>query len=103
MNEENHRMGAHPPANPSPANMPPGGTQDIYYSRHDIVPLPMIERASGVQSSRYTAPLSRSSTRLLRVSHSTMWISLAPAAVEREATRAMRSPSGEKVKALASM
>ncbi|MCK5275055.1 MAG: aminotransferase class III-fold pyridoxal phosphate-dependent enzyme [Alphaproteobacteria bacterium] len=28
--------------------MPPGGTQDIYYSRHDIVPLPMIERASGV-------------------------------------------------------
>ena len=29
-------------------NRPPGGTQDIYYSHPDIVPLPMIERASGV-------------------------------------------------------
>ena len=48
MNQGNRQMGAHLPANPSPANMPPGGTQDIYYSRHDIVPLPMIERASGV-------------------------------------------------------
>lgn len=27
---------------------PPGGTQDIYYSRNAIVPLPMIERASGI-------------------------------------------------------
>ncbi|MBE9552922.1 MAG: aspartate aminotransferase family protein [Proteobacteria bacterium] len=41
-------MGTQLPASPSHANMPPGGTQDIYYSRHDIVPLPMIERASGV-------------------------------------------------------
>jgi len=26
----------------------PGGTQDIFYSRKSIVPLPMIERAAGV-------------------------------------------------------
>ncbi|MDP6407299.1 MAG: aminotransferase class III-fold pyridoxal phosphate-dependent enzyme, partial [Alphaproteobacteria bacterium] len=30
------------------APQPPGGTQDTYYSRHAIVPLPMIERASGI-------------------------------------------------------
>ncbi len=35
-------------ANRQSAPQPPGGTQDVYYSRHAIVPLPMIERASGI-------------------------------------------------------
>jgi len=48
MSQGSHRMSTRHPANPSHGNTPPGGTQDIYYSRHDIVPLPMIERASGV-------------------------------------------------------
>lgn len=37
----NHSTRAH-------GDRPPGGTQDVYYSLHDIAPLPMIERASGV-------------------------------------------------------
>src|SRR5579872_6746561 len=33
---------------PSSSASAAGGTQDAFYSRHSIVPLPMIERAAGV-------------------------------------------------------
>jgi adenosylmethionine-8-amino-7-oxononanoate aminotransferase len=36
------------PASPLPNSAARGGTQDVFYSRGNIVPLPMIERAEGV-------------------------------------------------------